>query len=74
MAQGCLVRVGTIPFARTGPWTGGAQVSQSPTTRCGPKSRNKAGGLDEGRVKRKIELISSDDRSDIETVVRSYES
>jgi branched-chain amino acid transport system substrate-binding protein len=37
------------------------------------EQQNAAGGLDVKGTKRRIELISSDDRSDVETVVRTYE-
>jgi branched-chain amino acid transport system substrate-binding protein len=66
------VRVG-YAIARTGPWTGGAQVSQEPNFLLWAEQQNAAGGLNVKGVKRPIELISSDDRSDIETCVRSYE-
>jgi branched-chain amino acid transport system substrate-binding protein len=72
MAQAAPVRVG-YAIARTGPWTGGAQVSQEPNYLLWAEQQNAAGGLDVKGVKRKIELISSDDRSDTETVVRTYE-
>ncbi|MBK8072472.1 MAG: amino acid ABC transporter substrate-binding protein [Ramlibacter sp.] len=72
MAQAAPVRVG-YAMARTGPWTGGAQVSQEPNYLLWAEQQNAAGGLDVKGVKRKIELISSDDRSDTETVVRTYE-
>ena len=41
LAQSTPVRVG-YAIARTGPWTGGAQVSQ--TTCCGPSSRTPPAG------------------------------
>jgi branched-chain amino acid transport system substrate-binding protein len=72
MAQAAPVRVG-YAIARTGPWTGGAQVSQEPNYLLWAEQQNTAGGLNVKGVKRPIELISSDDRSDIETCVRSYE-
>jgi branched-chain amino acid transport system substrate-binding protein len=72
MAQAAPVRVG-YAIARTGPWTGGAQVSQEPNFLLWAEQQNAAGGLDVKGVKRQIELISSDDRSDVETVVRTYE-
>jgi branched-chain amino acid transport system substrate-binding protein len=71
-AQAKPVRVG-YAIARTGPWTGGAQVSQEPNYLLWAEQQNAAGGLDVKGTKRPIELISSDDRSDIETCVRSYE-
>lgn len=71
-AQAALVRVG-YSMSRTGPWTGGAQVSQEPNYLLWAEQQNQAGGLDVKGVRRRIELISSDDRSDTETVVRTYE-
>ena len=66
------VRIG-YAIARTGPWTGGAQVSQEPNYVLWAEQVNAEGGLDVRGTKRPIELVSSDDRSDIETCVRSYE-
>lgn len=66
------VRIG-YAIARTGPGAGGAQVSQEPNFLMWAEQQNAAGGLNVKGVKRPIELISSDDRSDIETCVRSYE-
>ena len=71
-AQNNPVRIG-YSMARTGPWTGGAQVSQEPNYLLWAEQVNAAGGLDVKGVKRPIELISSDDRSDVETCVRTYE-
>ncbi len=71
-AQAEPVRIG-YTMSRTGPWTGGAQVSQEPNYLLWAERQNAAGGLDIKGVRRKIELISSDDRSDVETVVRTYE-
>ena len=72
LAQSGPVRVG-YAMARTGPWTGGAQVSQEPNYLLWAEQQNAQGGWDVKGVKRPIELISSDDRSDVETVVRTYE-
>jgi branched-chain amino acid transport system substrate-binding protein len=71
-AQPQPVRIG-YAIARTGPSTGGAQVSQEPNYLLWAEQQNAAGGLDVKGVRRPIELISSDDRSDTETVVRTYE-
>jgi branched-chain amino acid transport system substrate-binding protein len=71
-AQTGPVRIG-YAMARTGPWTGGAQVSQEPNYLLWADQVNAAGGLNVKGTKRPIELISSDDRSEAETVVRSYE-
>jgi branched-chain amino acid transport system substrate-binding protein len=72
LAQAGPVRIG-YTMSRTGPWTGGAQVSQEPNYLLWAEQQNAAGGLNVKGVKRQIELISSDDRSDTETVVRTYE-
>lgn len=71
-AQGAPVRIG-YAIARTGPWTPGAQVSQEPNYLLWAEQVNAAGGLSVKGSKRPVELVSSDDRSDIETCVRSYE-
>ncbi|MBT9501237.1 MAG: amino acid ABC transporter substrate-binding protein [Burkholderiaceae bacterium] len=71
-AQGAPVRVG-YAIARTGPWTTGAQVSQEPNYLLWAEQQNAAGGLMVKGQRRMIELIGSDDRSDIETCVRSFE-
>ncbi|HMA06867.1 MAG TPA: amino acid ABC transporter substrate-binding protein [Ramlibacter sp.] len=71
-AQGKPVRVG-YAIARTGPWTAGAQISQEPNYLLWAEQQNAAGGLNVKGAKRQIELVSSDDRSDTETVVRTYE-
>jgi branched-chain amino acid transport system substrate-binding protein len=72
LAQPKPVRIG-YAMSRTGPWTGGAQVSQEPNYLLWAEQQNAAGGLNVKGEKRRIELISSDDRSDMETCVRSYE-
>ena len=72
LAQSAPVRIG-YSMARTGPWTGGAQTSQEPNYLMWAEQQNAAGGLDVKGQRRKIELISSDDRSDVETCVRTYE-
>ena len=71
-AQGAAVRIG-YTMSRTGPWTTGAQVSQEPNYLLWAEQVNAAGGLNVKGTKRPVELVSSDDRSDIETVVRTYE-
>jgi branched-chain amino acid transport system substrate-binding protein len=71
-AQAAPVRIG-YAIARTGPWTGGAQVSQEPNYILWAEQLNAGGGLNVKGTKRPVELIASDDRSEIETVVRSYE-
>ncbi len=72
LAQSAPVRVG-YAMARTGPWTGGAQTSQEPNYLMWAEQQNADGGLDVKGVRRIIELISSDDRSDVETCVRTYQ-
>ncbi|HMN94723.1 MAG TPA: amino acid ABC transporter substrate-binding protein [Hydrogenophaga sp.] len=72
LAQAAPVRIG-YTMARTGPWTGGAQTSQEPNYLLWAEQQNAAGGLDIKGVRRRIELISSDDRSDVETCVRTYQ-
>jgi branched-chain amino acid transport system substrate-binding protein len=72
LAQANPVRVG-YAIARTGPWTGGAQVSQEPNYLLWAEQQNAAGGLNVKGTKRPIELISSDDQSNVETCVRTYE-
>ncbi len=71
-AQSAPVRIG-YAIARTGPWAGGAQVSQEPNFLLWAEQQNAAGGLDVKGVKRPIELIGYDDRSEIETCIRTYE-
>ena len=66
------VRIG-YAMSRTGPWTPGAQVSQEPNYLLWAEQVNAAGGLSVKGVKRPVEFVSSDDRSEIETCVRSYQ-
>lgn len=72
LAQAGPVRIG-YAMARTGPWAGGAQVSQEPNYLLWADQVNASGGLNVGGSKRPVELISFDDRSDVETCVRTYE-
>lgn len=60
-------------ISRSGPFAGGAQVSQEPNYLLWAEQVNSAGGLDVKGRKRRIELIGQDDRSEIETAVRSFE-
>lgn len=71
-AQAAPVKIG-YTMSRTGPWTTGAQVSQEPNYLLWAEQQNAAGGLNVKGTKRMIELVSSDDQSNIETCVRSYE-
>ncbi len=72
LAQAQPVRIG-YAIARTGPWAAGAQVSQEPNYILWAEQQNAAGGLSVAGTRRPIELISSDDRSDMETSVRTYQ-
>jgi len=72
LAQGAPVRIG-YSMSRTGPWTVGAQTSQEPNYILWAEQQNAAGGLNVQGVRRRIELIGADDRSDMETVIRTYE-
>jgi branched-chain amino acid transport system substrate-binding protein len=72
LAQDAPVRVGYTQ-SRTGPWAAGAQVTQEPNYILWAEQVNAAGGLNVKGKRRKIELIGFDDRSDAETVVRTYE-
>ncbi|MEJ8857158.1 amino acid ABC transporter substrate-binding protein [Variovorax robiniae] len=71
-AQSGPVRIG-YAIARTGPWAGGAQVSQEPNYLLWQEQVNAAGGLDVKGMKRPIEFLSYDDRSETETCVRTFE-
>jgi len=71
-AQDAPVRIG-YAIARTGPWSAGAQTTQEPNYVMWAERVNSAGGLNVKGKKRKVELIGFDDRSEAETVVRTYE-
>jgi len=66
------VRIG-YAISRTGPFAAGAQVTQEPNYILWAEQVNAAGGLNVKGTKRKIELVSFDDRSEMETIVRTYE-
>lgn len=66
------VRIG-YTMSRTGPYAPGAQVSQEPNYLLWAQQVNAAGGLSVKGQKRPVELVSYDDRSEIETAVRTYE-
>ena len=66
------VKIG-YAIARTGPWAAGAQVTQEPNYILWAEQVNAAGGLSVKGKKRKVELVGFDDRSETETVVRTYE-
>ncbi len=71
-AQDAPVRIG-YAIARTGPWAIGAQLTQEPNFIMWAEQVNAAGGLSVKGKKRKVELVGFDDRSDAETMVRTYE-
>src|SRR5215475_6953022 len=60
-------------ISRTGPFAPGAQVTQEPNYVLWAEQVNAAGGLAVKGQKRKVDLIGYDDRSDVETAVRTYE-
>lgn len=66
------IRIG-YTMSRTGPYAPGAQVSQEPNYLLWAQQINAAGGLSVKGKKRKVELVAYDDRSEIETAVRTYE-
>jgi branched-chain amino acid transport system substrate-binding protein len=67
------IRIG-YAISRTGPFAPGAQVTQEPNYLLWADQVNAAGGIAvKGGKKRKVELIGYDDRSDVETTVRTYE-
>lgn len=66
------IRIG-YAISRTGPFAAGAQITQEPNYIMWAEQVNAAGGLSVGGKKRKIELIGFDDRSEPETMVRTYE-
>lgn len=72
LGQDAPVRIG-YAIARTGPWAIGAQMTQEPNYTMWADQLNAMGGLSVKGKKRKIELVGFDDRSDAETVVRTYE-
>ena len=72
LAQEAPVRIG-YAIARTGPWSAGAQLTQEPNYVMWADQVNAAGGLNVKGKKRKVELVGFDDRSEAETVVRTYE-
>jgi branched-chain amino acid transport system substrate-binding protein len=60
-------------ISRTGPFAPGAQVTQEPNYVLWADQVNAAGGLTVKGQKRKIELMGYDDRSEVETAVRTFE-
>lgn len=72
LAQEPPVRVG-YAISRTGPFAAGAQTTQEPNYILWADQVNAAGGLNVQGKRRKIELIGIDDRSEVETMVRTVE-
>ena len=66
------IRIG-YAISRTGPFAPGAQATQEPSYLLWAEQVNAAGVLTVKGQKRKIELISYDDRSEVETIVRTFE-
>jgi branched-chain amino acid transport system substrate-binding protein len=66
------VRIG-YAISRTGPFSAGAQTTQEPNYILWAEQVNAAGGLKVKGERRRIELIGFDDRSEVETAVRTYE-
>jgi branched-chain amino acid transport system substrate-binding protein len=60
-------------ISRTGPFAPGAQATQEPSYILWAEQVNAAGGINVKGQRRKVELIGFDDRSDVETIVRTYE-
>ena len=71
-AQDAPIKVGYTQ-SRSGPSAPGAQTTQEPNYLLWAEQVNAAGGLNVQGKRRKIELVGVDDRSDIETAVRTYE-
>jgi branched-chain amino acid transport system substrate-binding protein len=70
--EGPPIRIG-YAISRTGPFAPGAQVTQEPNYLLWAEQVNAAGGLSVKGQKRRIELIGYDDRSEVETAVRTFE-
>jgi branched-chain amino acid transport system substrate-binding protein len=71
-SEGPPIKIG-YAISRTGPFAPGAQVTQEPNYILWAEQVNAAGGLNVKGQKRKIELIGYDDRSEVETAVRTFE-
>src|SRR5262245_57808974 len=72
LAQDPPVKIG-YAIARTGPWAAGAQITQEPNYLLWADQVNAAGGLNVQGKRRKVELVGFDDRSETDTVVRTFE-
>jgi branched-chain amino acid transport system substrate-binding protein len=71
-AQEPPIRIG-YAISRTGPFAAGAQTTQEPNFIMWADQVNAAGGLNVQGKRRKIELVGIDDRSEVETMVRTFE-
>lgn len=71
-AEEAPIRIG-YAISRTGPFAAGAQVTQEPNYILWAEQVNAAGGLNVQGTRRRVELIGYDDRSQVETAVRTYE-
>ena len=71
-AQDSSVRIG-YAISRSGIFAAGAQEAQEPFFTLWAEQVNAAGGLNVKGVRRKVELVGYDDRSDTETAIRTYE-
>lgn len=71
-AQAQTVKIG-YAISRTGPFAAGAQISQEPNYILWAEQVNAAGGLNVKGKRMKVELVGYDDRSEVETAVRTYE-
>src|SRR5439155_14803534 len=60
-------------ISRTGHFAPGAQATQEPSYILCAEQVNAAGGINVKGQKRKVELISYDDRREFETIVRTLE-
>ena len=66
------IRIGWA-ISKTGPFAGGAASAQLPNYRLWVSDVNKAGGIAVGGVKRLVEVVEYDDRSQPEEAVRAVE-
>ncbi len=71
-AQGSTIKVGWA-ISKTGPFAGGASVTQWPNYLLWIKDVNEAGGLNVGGRKMMLESVEYDDRSQSEEAVRACE-
>jgi branched-chain amino acid transport system substrate-binding protein len=71
-AQPAPVRIGWA-ISKSGPFAGGAASAQLPNYQLWVADVNKAGGINVGGSKRRIEVVEYDDRSQPEEAVRAVE-